>query len=105
MERRAEGIGLNGSELRCSPSIVVFDTREVGFLTEPVTPVVSHLYEEERRVLPLRLLIQRLPGVHTDSVRALPLDSYPESTYIHVHKAAWQLAIPHLGFGSNQESP
>ncbi len=59
-----EGFGLNGSELRCSPSFVVCDTWEVGFLTEPVTAVVSLLYKEGRRALLLRLLIQRLPRVH-----------------------------------------
>lgn len=59
-----ERFELNGSELRCSPSFVVCDTGESGFLTEPVTPVVSHMYREGRRVLLLRLLIQRLPRVH-----------------------------------------
>lgn len=46
-----EGFGLNGSEMRCSSSFVICDTGEVGFLTEPVTLVVSYLYEEGRRAL------------------------------------------------------
>lgn len=55
--------GLDGSEPRCSPSFVVCDTREVGFLTESVTPVVSHLYEEGITALLLRLLDSKItPG-------------------------------------------
>ena len=64
VERRVEGFRLNGSELRRSASFVVCVAGEVGFLSEPVTPVVSHLYKEGRRALLLRLLIQRLPWVH-----------------------------------------
>lgn len=42
-----EESGLNGSELRCSPSFIVCDTGEVGFVTEPVTAVVSLFYGGE----------------------------------------------------------
>lgn len=54
-----EGFGLNGSELRCSPSFVVFHTGELGFLIEAATPVVSHLDDEGRRTSLLRLFYSK----------------------------------------------
>lgn len=58
-----QGFGLNGSEPCCSPSFVVCDTREVGFLTESVTPVVLHLYEEGIMAVLLCLLDSKItPG-------------------------------------------
>lgn len=68
------------------------DTGEVGFLTEPVTPVVSHLYEEEGRALLQRLLDSKITlgslliGLSFALEKSLRrLDAYLESVYICVY--------------------
>lgn len=52
MECVVKGFGLNGSEPRCSPSFVVCDTGEGGFLTESVNAVSR--YSQSSAAAPAR---------------------------------------------------